>query len=143
MATCTRVPGGRRHVNIFPSRTDCTWEEPLPALLHQRTLAAGAGEGGERPAHVVGTKFGSSSENEVSQQEVMEAETNWNIPIIRVRHAGKGQGQGAPSSPPEVASARTQSVSNLAGQAQAGRLPTEDLGRNLFTNGARKLESSL
>ena len=29
-------------------------------------------------------RFGSNSENEVSQQEVMEAETNWNIPIIKV-----------------------------------------------------------
>ena len=29
-------------------------------------------------------RFGSNNENEVSQQEVMEAETNWNIPIIKV-----------------------------------------------------------
>merc|ERR1719208_651216 len=54
---------------------------------------------------IVGTKFGSNSDNEVSQQEVMEAETNWNIPIIKVRHAGLAQGQGAPSSLPEVATA--------------------------------------
>ena len=37
---------------------------------------------------VVGTKHGSPAENEVSAAEVQEAETNWNIPIIRVRHAG-------------------------------------------------------
>lgn len=86
----------------FTDRT--TWEE-LPALI-QRTLAAGAGEGVESILPiVVGTKFGSNSENEVSQQEVMEAETNWNIPIIKVRHAGLAQGQGAPSSLPEVATA--------------------------------------
>ena len=29
-------------------------------------------------------RFGSNNDNEVSQQEVMEAETNWNIPIIKV-----------------------------------------------------------
>ena len=52
-------------------------------------------------------RYGSNSENEVSQQEVMEAETNWNIPIIKVRHAGANQGgQGAaPANLPEVASA--------------------------------------
>jgi len=84
----------------FTDRT--TWEE-LPALI-QRTLAAGAGEGVESILPiVVGTKYG--NENEVSQQEVLEAETNWNIPIIRVRHAGSGQGGASPSNLPEVASA--------------------------------------
>lgn len=74
----------------------------LPALI-QRTLAAGAGEGVESILPiVVGTKYGSSNENEVSQQEVQEAEINWNIPIIKVRHAGQSS---TPSSLPEVATA--------------------------------------
>ena len=33
-------------------------------------------------------RFGSNNDNEVSQQEVMEAETNWNIPIIKVTICG-------------------------------------------------------
>jgi len=87
----------------FTDRT--SWEE-LPALI-QRTLAAGAGEGvGSILPIVVGTKFGHANDNEVSQQEVMEAESNWNIPIIKVRHAGLVTNQGAaPSNLPEVASA--------------------------------------
>jgi len=86
-----------------------TWDE-LPALI-QRTLAAGA-QAGEACIEsilpiIVGTKYGSVSDNEVSEQEVLEAETNWNIPIIKVRHAGLGPtaGQGAPSNLPEVATA--------------------------------------
>ena len=85
----------------FQDRT--TWEE-LPAMI-QRMLSDGDSE--SILPIIVGTKFGSNSDNEVSVQEVMEAETNWNIPIIKVRHAGGsgGQGGGAPSNLPEVASA--------------------------------------
>jgi len=54
---------------------------------------------------VVGTKHGSPAENEVSAAEVQEAETNWNIPIIRVRHAGAASQTGPPAALPEVATA--------------------------------------
>ena len=62
----------------FQDRT--TWEE-LPAMI-QRMLSDGDSE--SILPIIVGTKFGSNSDNEVSVQEVMEAETNWNIPIIKV-----------------------------------------------------------
>ena len=34
--------------------------------------------------HYLSVRYGSASDNEVSEQEVLEAETNWNIPIIKV-----------------------------------------------------------
>ena len=40
----------------------------------------------------------------MSQAEVLEAETNWNIPIIKVRHSGSGS-PSTPGSLPEVAAA--------------------------------------
>jgi len=78
-----------------------SWEE-LPALI-QRTIAPGEGMDNILPI-VVGNKFGNVGENEVSQAEVLEAETNWNIPIIKVRHSGPGS-PSTPGSLPEVAAA--------------------------------------
>ena len=102
----------------FTDRT--TWEE-LPALI-QRTLVAGAGEGVESILPiVVGTKFGNVTENEVSQEEVAEAETNWNIPIIKVRHSTAH----TPSSLPEVATALNTICEQLWLAKHRGRMSAE------------------
>ena len=96
-----------------------SWEE-LPALI-QRTIA-GAGDGVESILPiVVGTKFGSVAENEVSQEEVAEAETNWNIPIIKVRHSTGP----APTSLPEVATALNTICEQLWLAKHRGRLSAE------------------
>ena len=96
-----------------------SWEE-LPALI-QRTIA-GAGDGVESILPiVVGTKFGSLAENEVSQEEVAEAETNWNIPIIKVRHSTGP----APTSLPEVATALNTICEQLWLAKHRGRLSAE------------------
>jgi len=78
-----------------------SWEE-LPALI-QRTIAPGDGMENILPI-VIGNKFGNVAENEVSQAEILEAESNWNIPIIKVRHAGTSH-PSTPGSLPEVATA--------------------------------------
>ena len=97
-----------------------SWEE-LPALI-QRTIA-GAGEGVESILPiVVGTKFGNVTENEVSQEEVAEAETNWNIPIIKVRYSAASH---SPASLPEVATALNTICEQLWLAKHRGRLSAE------------------
>ena len=96
-----------------------SWEE-LPALI-QRTIGGG-GEGVESILPiVVGTKFGNVTENEVSQEEVAEAETNWNIPIIKVRHSTSH----TPSSLPEVATALNTICEQLWLAKHRGRMSAE------------------
>jgi len=88
---------GASGVLILFSFTDrASWEE-LPGLI-QRTVM---NQDGIVPI-IVGNKFGNPSENEVSQAEVLEAETNWNIPVVRIRHQSQTQ---APGNLSEVAAA--------------------------------------
>ena len=62
-----------------------------------------------------------SDKNEVSQEEVAEAETNWNIPIIKVRHSTSP----TPSSLPEVATALNTICEQLWLAKHRGRLSAE------------------
>lgn len=90
---------GASGVLLLFSFTDrASWEE-LPGLL-QRTVYSQDGPG-ILPI-IVGTKFGNPGDNEVSQDEVVEAEASWNIPVVRIRHQSQNP---APAPLPEVAAA--------------------------------------
>lgn len=78
---------------VFSFTDRSSWED-LPNLI-QRTVMKQ-----DITPIVVGTKYGNTTENEVSQAEVLEAETSWNIPVIKVRHQANNP---SPSSLPEVA----------------------------------------